>query len=59
MLVLTRRVGESFTIGDDITVTVLESRDRRMRIGIEAPKEIHVERTELKEKGGNYGSRSK
>lgn len=47
MLVLTRRVGESFTIGDDITVTVLESRDRRMRIGIEAPPEVYIKRSEL------------
>lgn len=60
MLVLTRKVGESFKIGDDITVKVVESRDRKMRIGIEAPPDVTVTRTELlDEKGEANGSRSK
>ena len=47
MLVLSRRVGESITIGDDVVVTVLEVRGDVVRVGIEAPRSVPVHRTEL------------
>lgn len=47
MLVLTRRVGDSIIIGDDIVVTVLEVRSDQVRIGIEAPREVSVHREEV------------
>ena len=47
MLVLTRRAGESVIIGDDVVVTVLETRGDVVRIGIEAPRSIQVHREEV------------
>ena len=47
MLVLTRKPGERIVIDEDITVTVLEVQGNRIRLGIEAPKEIPVMREEL------------
>ena len=47
MLVLSRRVGESVVIGDDVTVTVLEVRGDVVRIGIDAPRSVMVHRAEL------------
>ena len=47
MLVLSRRVGESIVIGDDITVTVLEVRGDVVRVGIGAPRHVAVHREEL------------
>lgn len=47
MLVLSRRVGESIVIGDDVTVTVLEVRGDVVRIGIDAPRSVTVHRAEL------------
>lgn len=47
MLILTRRVGESIMIGDDIKVTVLDSRSGQTRIGVDAPKSIPVHREEI------------
>ena len=47
MLVLSRRIGESVVIGDDVTVTVLEVRGDVVRIGIDAPRSIAVHRAEL------------
>lgn len=49
MLVLTRKPGERLHVGDDITVSVLEVRGNRVRIGIEAPKHVRVVRAELRE----------
>lgn len=49
MLVLTRKVDQSITIGSDIRVTVLEIRGNQVRLGIEAPKETSVHRTEIYE----------
>ena len=47
MLVLSRRVGESIVIGEDVTITVLEVRGDVARIGIRAPRSIAVHRAEL------------
>ena len=47
MLVLTRRVGQSIVIGDDIVVTVLEVRGEQVRIGVEAPRTVEVMRSEI------------
>ena len=49
MLVLSRKSTESIHIGDSIVVTVLEIRGNKVRIGIDAPKEIHVLRSELRD----------
>lgn len=50
MLVLTRRRGETLTIGDSIRVTVLAVNGNQVRIGVDAPKEIEVHRLEIWEK---------
>jgi len=47
MLVLTRRAGESVMIGDDVVVTVLETRGDVVRIGIKAPRSVQVHREEV------------
>jgi carbon storage regulator len=47
MLVLTRRVGETLMVGDDITVTVLGIKGNQVRIGVSAPKEVAVHREEI------------
>ena len=47
MLVLSRRVGESVAIGDDVVVTVLEVRGDVIRVGIDAPRSVAVHRAEL------------
>ena len=49
MLVLSRKPMERIHIGDSVVVTVLEIRGNKARIGIDAPKEIHVLRSELQE----------
>ena len=47
MLILTRRVGESVVIGEDVTVTVLGVKGNQVRIGITAPKDVAVHREEI------------
>jgi carbon storage regulator len=47
MLILTRRVGESLRIGDDVAVTVLNVQGNQVRLGIEAPKSVSVHREEV------------
>ena len=49
MLVLSRRLGESVVIGDDVVVTVLEVRGDVVRIGVDAPRSVAVRRQELLE----------
>ena len=50
MLILTRRVGESLMIGDNVTVTVLGVKGNQVRIGVDAPKDVAVYRRELYER---------
>lgn len=47
MLILTRRVGETLMIGDDVTVTVLAVKGNQVRVGINAPREVSVHREEI------------
>ena len=47
MLVLTRKVNESLLIGEDIVITVVEIKGDKVRLGIEAPKEISIVRSEI------------
>ena len=44
MLILTRRIGESLVIGNDVTMTVLGVKGNQVRIGVDAPKEVAVHR---------------
>ena len=47
MLILTRKLGESIRIGDDITLTVLSVKGNQIRLGIDAPREVEVHRQEI------------
>ncbi len=50
MLILTRRVGETLMVGDDVTVTVLGVKGNQVRIGVNAPKDVSVHREEIYER---------
>ncbi len=50
MFILTRRAGETIMIGDDIAVTVLGVKGNQVRVGINAPKEMRVDREEVRER---------
>ena len=57
MLILTRRIGETLMVGDDVTITVLGVKGNQVRIGVNAPKDVAVHREEIyqriqKEKSG-------
>lgn len=59
MLILSRRVGESICVGDDVQITVLGSKKGQVRFGIQASKEITVHRDEVykrikKERGSKF-----
>ena len=47
MLILTRKLGESITIGNNIKVTVLEMQGKQVKVGIDAPKELSIYREEI------------
>ena len=50
MLILTRRVGETIVIGNNVTVTVLGVKGNQVRLGVKAPKEVSVHREEIFER---------
>jgi len=61
MLILTRRVGETLIIGDEVSVTVLGVRGSQVRLGVNAPKDVSVHREEIyerikKEREGDSGA---
>jgi carbon storage regulator len=66
MLILTRRVGETVMIGDEVTITVLGVKGNQVRVGINAPKSVAVHREEIYERikreqqgGGDSGDKPK
>ena len=56
MLILTRRVGETLMIGDNVTVTVLGVKGNQVRIGVNAPRDVSVHREEIFERIKREGS---
>jgi carbon storage regulator len=50
MLILTRRVGETLMIGDNVSVTVLRVKGNQVRLGVNAPRDVSVHREEIFEK---------
>ncbi len=58
MLILTRKIGESLIVGDNVVVTVLGVKGTQVRLGINAPKDISVHREEIYKKLTNEKSKS-
>jgi carbon storage regulator len=62
MLILTRRIGETLIIGDDVNITVLGVKGNQVRLGINAPKDVSVHREEIylriqqEKEGGSPGN---
>ena len=59
MLILTRRVGETLVIGDDVTVTVMDVNGKQVRIGVNAPPDVDIDREEIRELKKLEGSKRK
>ena len=61
MLVLTRRLGEAITIGDDIKIVIVDISGNQVKLGIDAPKDVEIYREELytRIKGVSFGTISK
>ena len=58
MLILTRRLGETIVIGDDVTFTILGIKGNQVRIGVNAPKEVSVHREEYMKKSSARSRRT-
>jgi carbon storage regulator len=58
MLILTRRVGESLRIADDIVVTVLEVKGNQVKIGTDAPRDVPVVREEIRDRDHGHPAES-
>jgi carbon storage regulator len=56
MLILSRRVGERVVIGEDISITVLRVKGNQVRLGVEAPKNIAVQREEVSDRTKSEGA---
>ncbi len=59
MLILTRRIGETLKVGDDVSVTVLGIKGSQVRLGINAPKDVSVHREEVYDKINNNTKQKK
>lgn len=55
MLILTRRIGESVIIGDNVNVTILGVKGNQVRLGVDAPRDVAVHRQEIFERIQNEG----
>ena len=55
MLVLTRKLGESVQVGDGIVIRIVEVRRSRVRIGIDAPSSVRIQREEIVDQAENRG----
>ena len=58
MLILTRRIGESLRIGDEVSVTVLGIKGSQVRIGVNAPKSVSVHREEVYDRINDKNSKN-
>ena len=59
MLILTRKLGESLMIGDEVTVTVLGVQGNQVRLGVQAPREIPVHREEIYQRNQDQNNKTK